>query len=154
MTSRDRETLIGAGVLLVGVAVLVLAYGGAGRASVAGYDLIARFHRADGIAVGSDVRLSGVSVGKVVGERLDHQFRAVVAMRVAPDIEVPDDSAALVQTDGLLGAKFIALQPGGSETNLKPGQELHYTQDSMQLEDLLAQIIAQGKSRRAAEQKP
>jgi phospholipid/cholesterol/gamma-HCH transport system substrate-binding protein len=145
--------LIGAGVLLAGIAVLVLAYGGLGRPAVPGYDLIGRFHRADGIGVGSDVRLGGVSVGKVIKQSLDDQFRAVITMRVAADLAVPEDTAALVQTDGLLGGKFIALQPGGDEANLKPGQELHYTQDSMQLEDLLEQIIAQGESRRAGEDK-
>jgi phospholipid/cholesterol/gamma-HCH transport system substrate-binding protein len=121
---------------------------------VGGYDLVGRFHKVDGIGIGSDVRMAGVSVGKVVAQSLDDQFRAVITMRVASNIEVPDDSAALIQTDGLLGGKFIALQPGGDEKNLTPGQELQYTQDSMQLEDLLDQIIAQGKSRRAAEDKP
>lgn len=150
MNSRDRETLIGAGVVLAGAVVLAVAYGGVGRASVPGYDLVAHFNRADGIGLGSDVRLSGVSVGKVVGQSLDDHFRAVITLRLAPDVPVPADSAALIQTDGLLGAKYIAIQPGADEANLKAGEELHYSQDSMNLQDLLELIIAQGKAKRVA----
>ena len=48
-------------------------------------------------------------------------------MRLAPEVQLPTDSAALIQTDGLLGAKFITLQPGADEANLKPGEVLHYS---------------------------
>lgn len=149
MISRRRETVIGAGVVLLGAAVLAFAYGASSRASVPGYELVARFNKADGIALGSDVRLAGVSVGKVVGQSLDDRFRAVIRFRVEADLQVPDDSAALILTDGLLGSKFIALQPGADDTTMKPGEELRYTQDSMNVQDLLEMIIAQGKAKRA-----
>lgn len=153
MNSRDRETLIGAGVVLAGALILAVSYGGVGRASLPGYDLVAHFNRADGIGLGSDVRLSGVSVGKVVGQSLDDRFRAIITMRMAPNVPVPTDSAALIQTDGLLGAKFIAIQPGADEVDLKPGEEMRYSQDSMNLQDLLELIIAQAKAKRAAANK-
>jgi phospholipid/cholesterol/gamma-HCH transport system substrate-binding protein len=149
LNSRDREALIGACVVLVGALVLAFSYGTTGRASIPGYDLVARFNKADGIGLGSDVRLAGVSVGKVVGQSLDDHFRAIVTMRMTPGVPVPTDSAALIHTDGLLGAKFIALQPGADETTLKPGEELHYTQDSMVLQDLLELIIAQAEAKRS-----
>jgi phospholipid/cholesterol/gamma-HCH transport system substrate-binding protein len=149
LNSRDRETLIGACVVLVGALVLAISYGSTGRASLPGYDLVAHFNRADGIGLGSDVRLSGVSVGKVVGQRLDDHFRAVITIRMIPGISVPTDTAALIQTDGLLGAKFIAFQPGADETELKPGDELRYSQDSMNLQDLLELIIAQAEAQRS-----
>lgn len=149
MNSRDRETLIGACVVLVGALVLAFSYGSAGRASLPGYDLVVHFNKADGIGLGSDVRLAGVSVGKVVGQTLDDHFRAIITMRMVPNVPVPTDSAALIHTDGLLGAKFIALQPGADETNLKPGEELHYSQDSMNLQDLLELIIAQAEAKRS-----
>lgn len=149
MNSRDRETLIGAFVVLAGALILAFSYGSAGRASVPGYDLVAHFNKADGIALGSDVRLSGVSVGKVVGQTLDDHFRAIVTMRMTQGVSVPTDSAALIHTDGLLGAKFIALQPGADETDLKPGEELRYSQDSMNLQDLLELIIAQAEAKRS-----
>jgi phospholipid/cholesterol/gamma-HCH transport system substrate-binding protein len=151
LNSRDRETLIGACVVLVGALVLAFSYGSAGRASLPGYDLAVRFNKADGINLGSDVRLSGVSVGKVVGQALDDHFRAIVTMRMAPDVMLPTDSAALIHTDGLLGGKFIALQPGADETYLKPGEQLRYSQDSMNLQDLLELIIAQAEAKRSGQ---
>ncbi|PKU21415.1 MlaD family protein [Telmatospirillum siberiense] len=153
MNSRDRETLIGAGVVLAGALILAVSYGGAGRASLPGYDLVAHFNKADGIGLGSDVRLSGVSVGKVAGQALDDRFRAIITMRMAPDVPVPADSAALIQTDGLLGAKYIAIQPGADEVNLKAGEEMRYSQDSMNLQDLLELIIAQAQAKRAGANK-
>ncbi len=149
LDTADRDTVIGAGVILIGAALLVLAYYGVGgRASTAGYNLTAAFNKADGIGLGSDVRLSGVSIGRVVAQSLDDRFRAVVTMRLPPSIELPDDSAAVIQTDGLLGAKYISLQPGADEDNLKPGQQIRYTQDSMNVQDLLELIIAQGEAKR------
>ena len=151
MENRKRETIIGACVVLLGTAVLTLAYVGKSHASVDGYEVEARFNRAEGVSVGSDVRLSGVSVGKVVGQTLDDRFRAVLTFRIAPDVQIPSDSAALVQTDCLLGAKFVAIQVGGNDDMLKAGQAFAYTQDSVNVQDLLEQIIAQGQAKQARE---
>jgi len=148
----DRDTLIGAGVMAVGAVVLALTYGTVGRATVPGYDLMAAFNKAEGIGVGSDVRLSGVSVGKVVAQRLDDRFRAVLTLRLTPAVILPDDTSAAVHTDGLMGAKYITLQPGGDEANLKPGDRIRFTQDSLNLQDLLQLIIAQGEAKRAEAQ--
>lgn len=148
-----RDTIIGAGVVVVGAVVLAVVYGSTGRSSQPGYDLIAAFNKAEGISVGSDVRLAGVSIGKVVRQSLDDRFRAILTLRVAPGLQVPDDSSAAIHTDGLLGAKYITLQAGGDDTNLKPGEEIRYTQDSVNLQDLLQLIIAQGEARRAAQGK-
>ena len=147
MDSRDRHRVIGAGVAMAGLTVLIVAYAGVGRSDVPGYELVARFDKADGLGLGSDVRLSGVGVGKVVGQTLDARFRAVITMRVAPGVTLPDDSAAAIQTDGLLGAKFIALQPGASDAALSAGAEFHFTQGSMNVEDLLELVVAQAESK-------
>ena len=133
--------------MIVGWFVLGLAYIGTGSGPAAkGYDLTARFSRADGISTGADVRLAGVSVGKVSEQRLDDHFHAVLTFRVAPGVQIPQDSAALIETDGLLGAKYIGIQPGADDANLKPGEEFHYTQDSVVVEDLLELIIGQARA--------
>lgn len=151
----EKETLIGAAVVLVGVAVLAFAYdGGVGGAEVKGYDLQARFGRADGINVGSEVRLAGVDVGQVVAQRLDDRFRAVLTLRIARSVKLPEDSAALIETDGLLGAKFVALQPGAEEKELQPGDEIANTQGSMNVAALLEMIISQAKANRGIDQRP
>lgn len=152
----DRDMVVGALVLLVGVALFGLAYsvGGKGPAKSEGYLLQARFSKADGVAVGTAVRLSGVRVGRVVDLKLDPSFRAVTTIQLAPTIGLTADTAAAIQTDGLLGAKYIDLKPGGDERVLKPGEEIAYTQDSVVVEDLLRMIIDQGRAKRGYLDKP
>lgn len=153
----NRDTIIGAIVVLVAVAMLALVYAkedGPNRDAAAGYLLGARFNRADGIAVGSDVRLSGVSVGKVVKQTLAPDFRAVLTLRIASNVKLTADTAAAIHTDGLLGAKYIELKPGGDDAELQPGQDIAYTQDAMVLEELVDMIIQQAKAKRGYAGKP
>lgn len=152
-----RDTIIGAIVVVVAALLFALVYAkeDSPRKGVeAGYVLTARFSRADGIAIGSDVRLSGVSVGKVVGQSLAPDYRAILTVRIATNIKLTADTAAAIQTDGLLGAKYIELKPGGDDAVLKPGQEIAYTQDAMVLEDLVDMIIQQAKAKRGYAGKP
>lgn len=147
MMRESTETAIGAGVLLLVAAVISTAYIGASRDDVPGYDLTAEFHRIDGLRTGAQVRMAGVVVGKVAAAELAPGYRPVVSLRIQPGVGIPADSAALIHTDGLLGEKFIEVQPGGDEANLGPGDRLAYSQDSVVLQDLLEIIMAQVKAR-------
>ncbi len=157
MASRgDRDTVTGGAVVIVGALLLAMAFALGGKSEDAsdGYDLAARFNRADGISVGSPVRLSGTLVGRVVGQKLDEQYRAVLTVRLRPDVKLTRDTAAVIYTDGLLGAKFVELKPGGEDEMLKPGQEIAYTQDAVVIEDLLDMIIQQARAKRGYLDRP
>jgi phospholipid/cholesterol/gamma-HCH transport system substrate-binding protein len=157
MISRvDRDTVTGGAVVLVGTLLLMLAFslGGKSSADNDGYTLTARFNRADGINPGSTVRLSGTVVGHVVGQGLDERYRALLTLQLRKDIQLTSDTAAVIYTDGLLGAKFIELKPGGDEQMLKAGAEIQYTQDAVVIEDLLDMIIQQGRAKRGYLDKP
>lgn len=157
MVSRsDRDVITGGAIVLVGAVLLMIAFavGGKSADSGEGYALKARFNRADGINVGSAVRLSGTVVGRVVEQALDERYRAVLTLRLRRDIQLTSDTAAVIYTDGLLGAKFIELKPGGDERMLKPGAEIEYTQDAVVLEDLLDMIIQQGRAKRGYLDRP
>lgn len=145
----ERESVIGAAVLAVGIGIMALAYSSGASRAMAGYDLVASFTKAEGVTVGAEVRLAGVDVGTVIGQRLDDRFQALLTLRIAPTIKLPRDSAALIETDGLLGAKFIALQPGSDDDDLKPGSRFQFTQSSMNVNDILELIISQAKASRA-----
>ncbi len=45
-----------------------------------------------------------------------------------------DDSDASIQTQGLLGGKYIGIGPGGSDTFLKDGSNIPFTQSAIVLE--------------------
>jgi phospholipid/cholesterol/gamma-HCH transport system substrate-binding protein len=145
----ERESVVGAAVLIVAMGIMALAYSSTAQRAMAGYDVQASFAKAEGVAVGADVRLAGVDVGKVVAQRLDDRFQALLTLRLAANVKLPKDSAALIETDGLLGAKFIALQPGSDDDTLKPGGKFQFTQSSMNVTDILELIVSQAKASRA-----
>lgn len=141
---RNSVELITGVVVLIALALmLVAAVVGEGRKSDStGYPLHASFSHIDGLGVGSDVRLAGVTVGQVVEERVDPtSYKAEVTFTVRPDIKLPTDSAAIITSDSLLGGKYIALSPGGDEQNLKPNAMVNQTQGSISLEQLLSKFI-------------
>lgn len=144
MNGNLVETLIGALVLLVAGFFLAFAYttGGVGSSRVTGYELNARFNRADGLVVGGDVRLSGIKIGTVTKQALDPKtFDAIVTFTVDSRYQLPEDSAVKIASEGLLGGNFISVEPGGSNATLKPGAEIKYTQGSVNLMDLIGQAI-------------
>ncbi len=142
------EVLTGAVVLLIAAGFLFYAVVHSGRASMAGgYSLTARFDRIDGLPPGADVRVAGVKVGSVTDMRIDPQnFLAVVTMRISDAIKLPRDSSARILSEGLLGGNYIALEPGGDEATLQPGQAIPNTQSAMNLVDLIGKFIFTGAS--------
>lgn len=136
------ETVIGALVLLVAGVFLAFAYSSADLRSVGGYPLSARFQSVTGLSVGSDVRLSGIKVGSVVGHRLDPKtYFALVDMRISDDVHLPEDTSARITTEGLLGGTYLALEPGGAEAMLPEGAVIEYTQSPVDLVQLLGKFI-------------
>jgi phospholipid/cholesterol/gamma-HCH transport system substrate-binding protein len=96
----------------------------------------------DGLATGSDVRLSGIKVGTVVSQAIDPKnYKAVVTMNLANDVKIPDDSSAKITSEGLLGSNYVALTPGGSEDFLKNGSQIDFTQGSVDLMGLIGQAV-------------
>ncbi|MEX1148355.1 MAG: outer membrane lipid asymmetry maintenance protein MlaD [Sphingomonadales bacterium] len=135
------ETLMGAVVLLAAGLFVAFAYSKADMRTVKGYELTARFDRIDGLNVGTDVRLSGIKVGTVVGQELDPQsYFAIVRFTVDNAVRVPDDTMAKITSDGLLGGSYLALDPGFSEEMLSPGDEIYETQGAIDLLTLLSRF--------------
>lgn len=109
-----------------------------------GYHVTANFDNIGDLKVGSPVTMSGVRVGVVSSIRLDsQQFQAVVGMRIDPQYnQIPDDSYASIDTEGLLGGKFISLSPGANNTFLKNGSHIDQTQSAIVLENLINKLFA------------
>ena len=136
------ETVMGAVVLVVAALFIVFAYNKAEVGKVEGYEIVAKFDRVDGILAGSDVRMSGIKVGTVTVSVLDPKtYFAKVSMNIRSDIKIPDDTSIAVSSDGLLGDKFLALSPGGSDEMLGAGGEITTTQGSIDLMSLVGQMI-------------
>lgn len=120
------------------------------RANAGSYLVRAGFNRIDGLRVGDDVMLGGVKIGRVAAENLGDNYRAILTLELYDTIALPADTSAAIHTDGLFGAKHIALEPGGGERTLKDGEEILYTQDSVVVGDLLDLIIGRGRAKLAS----
>ena len=142
MSRNMIETVLGAVVLVVAALFLFFAYTTSQVRHVAGYQLTAEFDRIDGIRDGSDVRIAGVKVGSVIGETLDPKtFLATLRLSIAPPYKLPDDTVAEIVSSSLLGDKYMALVPGGSDKTIPPGGRIKYTQAPANLENLIGQMI-------------
>lgn len=145
MAENRAEILAGAGVLAL--AIGFLAYASAGRLDSGDgrYPLTASFRSADGISVGSDVRLAGVKVGTVSDMALNPQtYFADVQLQLDASVQLPTDSAILISSEGLLGGNFVELIPGGAEDVLAPGDQIEDTQSSVSLITLLMKFVGGG----------
>jgi phospholipid/cholesterol/gamma-HCH transport system substrate-binding protein len=114
-----------------------------------GYHVTADFDNIGDLSVGSPVTMSGVRVGQVTGIRYDSKiYKAVVGMRIDPQFnQIPDDSFASIQTQGLLGGKYIGISPGGSDSFLKNGSNIDQTQSALVLENLINKFFANSASK-------
>lgn len=144
MASHKTEVLVGTGVLLTAIGFLIYAIGPSGvSASPDNYEVTASFRSVEGIGVGTDVRLAGVKVGSVTGLSLNEQtFRADTVISIDNAIQLPDDSAISISSEGLLGGSFVELIPGGSPFNVEPGGEIEDTQSSVSLLSLLLKFAS------------
>ncbi len=136
------ETILGAIVLLIAGMFLVFAYTNSDLRPVEGYRVIAKFNAIDGLTVGNDVRIGGVKVGTVVDQRVDQQdYLAIVTMTIRPDIKLPKNTRVSISSDGLLGGKYVKLEPSSDEELVAAGGELMSTVDVISLEELLGRVI-------------
>jgi phospholipid/cholesterol/gamma-HCH transport system substrate-binding protein len=77
-----------------------------------------------------------------VAQSIDlESYQAVVEISIRPDITLPEDSMAMVSSEGLLGGKYIRIDPGASEEHLADGSELAETRDIVSLEEMLGKVI-------------
>lgn len=115
----------------------------------AGYRVTARFDNIGDLKGGSPVSMAGVRIGRVESVSFDSSdYRAVVTLRIDPEFNrIPDDSDASIQTAGLLGGKYVGIGPGGSETFLKDGSQIEFTQSAIVLESLVNKFFANFASR-------
>lgn len=137
MANSVAEAVIGAVVIAAAAGFALYAAQSSGQ-NVHGYPLTAKFRDANGISVGTDVRVAGIKVGTVTGLDLDPtSFQAKATFSVRDGLKVPDDSDVKIASEGLLGGSFLEISPGASDVILAAGDEITHTQGSIDLLSLL-----------------
>ncbi len=144
MANNKIEIFVGGVVLAGAIAFGVYASQVAGlSAGGQSYPLTASFRSLEGVGVGTDVRLAGVKVGTVTEVRLNPEtYRADTVVAVDLATQIPDDSAIIISSEGLLGGNFVEIVPGGSPFFFETGDEITDTQGAVSLISLLLKFVS------------
>ncbi|WP_299750510.1 outer membrane lipid asymmetry maintenance protein MlaD [uncultured Tateyamaria sp.] len=145
MAENTTEVLVGGVVLAaaIGFAVYGAQVAGLGNNNGSAYPLTASFRSLEGVNVGTDVRLAGVKVGTVTDVALNPEtYRADTVVSLRADTQIPDDSAIVISSEGLLGGNFVEIMPGGSPFFFEAGDEITDTQGSVSLISLLLKFVS------------
>ncbi len=144
MSKNLVESLVGLLVIIIAAAFLYSAYKttDVGVGATSGYNIYAKFDRADGLNLGSEVKVGGIKVGKVIGQELDGTtYQALIRMVIKDEIKLPVDSTAEIIGNGLLGEKYVAIIPGADEEKISEGGAVEFTQSAVSLESLIGKFI-------------
>lgn len=142
MRHNFLETITGAVVLLVAGIFFAFGYQFSSSSRMETMRVFAKFDRIDGVSVGNDVRMGGVTIGHVGHITIDKKsFKAILAMDVDASLKLPKDSSAEISSESLMGGKYVNLSPGGDDEILKAGDTISLTQSSVSLESLLSKYI-------------
>jgi phospholipid/cholesterol/gamma-HCH transport system substrate-binding protein len=148
------ETIVGAFVLVGAVILFYKAYDKSNVKTTSGYKLNASFESVEGVVEGSDVLIGGIKIGVVDKLSIDPKtYRANASVIIEDKITLPTDSSIIVASSGLIGNKYLAISPGGSEDVLKEGDKFEYTQSSVNFETLLGKYIFKGEDKKEEEKK-
>ena len=105
-----------------------------------GYQVTADFPSVGGLKAGSAVEIAGVEIGRVEGITLaDYQAR--VQIRIRSDVKLQEDSIASIKTKGLIGEKYIRINPGGSDRIIQPNGRIREVEPPVDFEELLSKYI-------------
>jgi phospholipid/cholesterol/gamma-HCH transport system substrate-binding protein len=148
MAQGYSKTEIGLGAVVIAAAagfVIFAAQATGTGAPRTGYEVAASFRSAEGVRVGTDVRLAGVRIGSVTGMALNPEsFRADLRLTLIDGIALPEDSAIMVASEGLLGGTYLEILPGGSPFDLPAGGVIEDTQSAVSLVTLLLRFVTGG----------
>ena len=141
MKKIDLELIVG---LFVIAGIICLGYLSVKMAkmdvfSQDGYELYAVFSDIGGLKVGSSVLIAGMEVGKVESIIMeDYEAKVIISLR--NDIKLQEDAIAAIKTRGLIGEKYLAITPGGSDVILEPGDRIRETMPALDIEELISSV--------------
>lgn len=147
MKKYARETVVGvfmfAGVLCI--AYMAVKLGNVSLFGDSSYSLYARFQKVTGLREGNPVKMLGLEVGRVAGFTLDQErLAAVVELRIQNGIKIYDDAIASIKTEGLIGDKYMDIDPGGGGEELAPGDTIFETESPVDLNDIIGRYAFGG----------
>lgn len=142
MKKNPVETILGFCVLIFTGVFLFFAASRIDIKKVDGYTVSANFLKIGGLEVGSDVRISGIKVGSVLSTVLNKDdYTADVYLSIDPSVKLPIDTVAGIADVGIMGDKYVRLEPGKSQAVLKNNDKILKTRNYKSLEDSVSEFI-------------
>ncbi len=119
--SNGFEIALSAGVLLLALGFFAFMRWQTGTGSFASYRISADMAHADQLAVGTDVRLGGMVIGRVARLTLEPRtYRVKIQMDIRDDIPIPRDSRLGV-SGAVMSTPYLSISPGHSADYVPPG---------------------------------
>jgi phospholipid/cholesterol/gamma-HCH transport system substrate-binding protein len=143
---RTIEISVGAFLLagIIGLIFIAVRVSGVNLSRATGtYTLTARFHDVAGLRVRSKVSMAGVTIGRVAKIGVDSAYgEAIVTFEIDGKIDnLSADCGAQIQTEGILGGRYVNISQGADDKVLKDGDTIRNTQDAVVLENLIGEFI-------------
>ncbi len=141
MKKYSKETVVG---IFVVIGLLCITYmavnlGNVGFIGENAYSLYGKFNTVTGLRVGNPVNMLGLEVGRVQTFTMDQENQQVVVeFKINKGIEVYDDAIASIKTEGLIGDKYVAVDPGGGGDLLADGETITDTNSPTDIMDLIS----------------
>ena len=144
MKSDIFEFVVGLGVIIIASWFILSVVSKSEKLSNVGETTkyLASFNDVSGISVGSNIKLAGVTVGKVLELKLDEiNYTAEMVLGINRKIKIPNDSEIIITSEGLLGGNYVSISPGGSDISLKANEKFSFTQSSLSLNNLIQKFF-------------
>ena len=141
MKKYSKETVVGIFVVigLAAIGYMTVKLGNVGFFGDNTYSLFAKFNTVTGLREGNPVNMLGLEIGKVQKFTMDQENQQVlVEFRINRGIEIYDDAIASVKTEGLIGDKYVAVDPGGGGDLLANGDSITDTNSPTDIMDLVS----------------
>ena len=141
MKKYSQEVIVGIFVLigLICIGYLTVKLGNISLFGDNTHSYFARFTSVNGLRLGNSVQMLGMPIGRVAGFDMNQEDQvAIVEMKVKDDIKIFDDAIASIKTAGLIGEKYVSIDPGGSGDLLNPGGTITETEAPVDIGDLIS----------------
>lgn len=141
MKKYSTETIVGIFVVLglAAISIMAVRLGNVSFLGDSTYALYAPFNTVSGLRIGNSVEMLGMEIGRVAGFEMDQEKQqAIVELRIQKGIRVFDDAIASIKTAGLIGDKYVEVDPGGGGDLLAAGDTIIETESPVDIMELVS----------------
>ena len=142
MKKNPIETILGFLVLILACLFLFFACSRIDTKDISGYTVVANFAKVGGLGAGADVRIAGLKVGSVLKTELDQEDYTVnVYLSIDSNVKLPIDTIAAIADAGIMGDKYVRLEPGKAQAVLNENDKMAQTKSYKSLEESVSEFI-------------